>query len=167
MPTASLCLWLFHRWCCKRQIISQSQPSARFFLPSFWYKLILFSYVWRMLPQSCFGFYRYFSAKSNLAFLLLRLMNGLHLLVNPLNVLLWGFLLTVDLCNAYPLKSVLHFNVLKGLFFTVESILCLSVSIVFCGRLGLFMFLSSSVHIFFQNIPNCWFDHLICLVLAL
>ncbi|MEE6522381.1 hypothetical protein FKM82_020897 [Ascaphus truei] len=58
-----------------------------FFFPSFWYRLILVSSVQKMLFQNWAGFLRYCLAKSNLAYLFLRLMNGLHLVVNPLYLL--------------------------------------------------------------------------------
>ncbi len=70
--------------------------------PSLWYKLILVSSVHRMLFQNCEGFFRCRLANSNLAFLFLRLTNGLHLVVNPLYSLWWSLLLIVDFDTHTP-----------------------------------------------------------------
>ncbi len=87
--------------------------------PSLWYKLILVSSVHRMLFQNCEGFFRCRLANSNLAFLFLRLTNGLHLVVNPLYSLWWSLLLIVDFDTHTPTswKSVLDLaNCCEGCF---------------------------------------------------
>ncbi len=87
--------------------------------PSLWYKLILVSSVHRMLFQNCEGFFRCRLANSNLAFLFLRLTNGLHLVVNPLYSLWWSLLLIVDFDTTYTylLESVLDLaNCCEGCF---------------------------------------------------
>ncbi len=77
-------------------------PSPYSLFPSLWYKLILVSSVHRMLFQNCEGFFRCRLANSNLAFLFLRLTNGLHLVVNPLYSLWWSLLLIVDFDTHTP-----------------------------------------------------------------
>ncbi len=69
--------------------------------PSLWYKLILVSSVHRMLFQNCEGFFRCRLANSNLAFLFLRLTNGLHLVVNPLYSLWWSLLWLLTLTHIH------------------------------------------------------------------
>ena len=93
-----------------------------YFFPSFWYRLIWVSSVQRMLFQNRAGFFRCFLAKSNLAFLFLRLMNGLHLVVNPLYLFMWSLPFMVHLDNDMPTSWRLFFtwlDVVKGFFFTM------------------------------------------------
>ncbi len=93
--------------------------------PSLWYKLILVSSVHRMLFQNCEGFFRCRLANSNLAFLFLRLTNGLHLVVNPLYSLWWS-LSDCWLWHTYTylLRVFLIWpTVVKGVFFFQGRIL--------------------------------------------
>ncbi len=75
----------------------------------------------------------------------------LHLVVNPLYLLLWSLLLIVDF-DSDTLTSwrvfFTWFDVVKVFFFTMERILRSSTTVVLCGHPGLFMLLSSSVHFF-------------------
>ncbi len=120
--------------------------------PSLWYKLILVSSVHRMLFQNCEGFFRCRLANSNLAFLFLRLTNGLHLVVNPLYSLWWSLLLIVDFDTHTPTSwrvFLIWPTVVKGVFFTRERILRSSTTVVFRGLPGLLVLLSSPVRSFF------------------
>ncbi len=113
---------------------------------------MLVSSVHRMLFQNCEGFFRCCLANSNLAFLFLRLTNGLHLVVNPLYSLWWSLLLIVDFDTHTPTSWRVFLSwptVVKGVFFTRERILRSSTTVVFRGLPGLLVLLSSPVHSFF------------------
>ncbi len=84
---------------------------------------------------------------SYLAFLFLRLTNGLHLVVNPLYSLL-----IVDFDTHTPTSWSVFLiwpTVVKGVFFTRERILRSSTTVVFRGLPGLLVLLSSLVRSFF------------------
>ncbi len=90
-------------------------------------------------------------ANSNLAFLFLRLTNGLHLVVNPLYSLWWSLLLIVDFDTHTPTSwrvFLIWPTVVKGVFFTRERILRSSTTVVFRGLPGLLVLLSSPVRSF-------------------
>ncbi len=131
---------MLHWWGGMLRIMSSSFPSPYSSLPSLWYKLILVSSVHRMLFQNCEGFFRCRLANSNLAFLFLRLTNGLHLVVNPLYSLWWSLLLIVDFDTHTPTSwrvFLIWPTVVKGVFFTRERILRSSTTVVFRGLPGL------------------------------
>ncbi len=119
--------------------------------PSLWYKLILVSSVHRMLFQNCEGFFRCRLANSNLAFLFLRLTNGLHLVwtlcIHSGEVFSW--LLTLTHIHLPPGECSDLANCLKDVFFTRERILRSSTTVVFRGLPGLLVLLSSPVRSFF------------------
>ncbi len=120
--------------------------------PSLWYKLILVSSVHRMLFQNCEGFFRCRLANSNLAFLFLRLTNGLHLVVNPLYSLWWSLLLIVDFDTHTPTSwrvFLIWPTVVKGVFFTRERNSSVIHHSCFRGLPGLLVLLSSPVRSFF------------------
>ncbi len=106
--------------------------------------------------QKCSGFLKWFLSMSNLAFLLLRLMNDLQLVVNLLDLLLWSLLLTGDFDNVTHISWRVFFtwlNVVKGFVFTIDRILQWSSSVVW-GHPGLFMLLSSTVCYFLLINPT-------------
>ncbi|MEE6518289.1 hypothetical protein FKM82_029205 [Ascaphus truei] len=73
----------FYRLCCMLRIMSRSKPSAYIFLPIILVQVDLgFICPKNAVPELGWLFFRYCLAESNLAFLFLRLMNGLHLVVN-------------------------------------------------------------------------------------
>ncbi len=132
--------------------MSSSFPSPYSSLPITLVQVDLVSSVHRMLFQNCEGFFRCRLANSNLAFLFLRLTNGLHLVVNPLYSLWWSLLLIVDFDTTYTylLESVLDLaNCCEGCFFTRERILRSSTTVVFRGLPGLLVLRSSPVRSFF------------------
>ncbi len=124
-------------------------PSPYSSLPSLWYKLILVSSVHRMLFQNCEGFFRCCLANSNLAFLFLRLTNGLHLVVNLCihSGEVFSWLLTLTHIHLPPGECSWSGQLLwRVFFFTRERIIRSSTTVVFCGLLVL---LSSPVRSFF------------------
>ena len=118
------------------------------------------SWSWSYLSIGCpsrtvKAFFRCCLANSNLVFLLLRLTNGLHLVVNPLYSLWWSLLLIVDFETQTPTSwrvLLIWPTVVKGFFFTRERILLSSTIVVFHGLPGLLVLLSSLVHSFFLRI---------------
>ncbi len=131
---------MLHWWGGMLRIMSSSFLLHTLLFPSLWYKLILVSSVHRMLFQNCEGFFRCRLANSNLAFLFLRLTNGLHLVVNPLYSLWWSLLLIVDFDTHTPTSwrvFLIWLTVVKGVFFTRERILRSSTTVVFRGLPGL------------------------------
>ncbi len=132
--------------------MSSSFPSPYSSLPITLVQVILVSSVHRMLFQNCEGFFRCRLANSNMAFLFLRLTNGLHLVVNPLYSLWWSLLLIVDFDThtTYLLESVLDLaNCCEGCFLHQGRILRSSTTVVFRGLPGLLVLLSSPVRSFF------------------
>ena len=119
---------------------------------SLWYKLIFVSSAHWILFQNCERFFRCCLANSNLAFMFLRLTNGLHLVVNPLYSLWWSLLLIVDFDTHTPTSwrvFLIWPTVVKGVFFTRERIIWSSTTVVFRGLPGLLVLLSSPVHSLF------------------
>lgn len=93
-----------------------------------------------------------FLENSNLVFLFLRLISGLHLVANPLYLLWWSLPLIVNFDTDTPTcwrVFLIWPTVVKGFFFTRESILLSSTTVVFRGLRGLLVFLSSPVRSFF------------------
>ncbi|MEE6527480.1 hypothetical protein FKM82_028882 [Ascaphus truei] len=78
---------MFDRLCGMLQIMSRSKPSPYFFLPIILVQVALSFICPKNAVPELGCFFRYCLAKSYLAFLFLRLMNGLHLVVNPLYLL--------------------------------------------------------------------------------
>ena len=91
----------------------------------------------KVLPELCWLFYMSFS-KSNLAFLFLRLMSGLHCAVNPLYSLPCSLVFMIDLDIDMPtsLRVFTCLAVVKGFLFTREMIVRSSTTVVFPGRPG-------------------------------
>ncbi len=111
-----------------------------FFFSSFWYRLILISAIQRMLFQKWSVFFRCFLAKSNLTLFAPCGEPSVFALVN--------LLLIVDFDSDVPASWRVFFtwlDVVKGFFFTMERILRSSITVVLCGRPGLFMLQSSPV----------------------
>ncbi len=130
--------------------------------PSLWYKLILVSSVHRILFQNCEGFFRCRLANSNLAFLFLRLTNGLHLVVNPLYSLWWSLLLIVDWHTyTYLLESVLDLaNCCEGCFLHQgknSSVIHHSCFPWSSGSFGVAEL--TGAFLLFKNVPNSCFGH--------
>ena len=112
-----------------------------------WFHLSRESSSWTVM-----AFLDVFLAKSNLAFLFLRLMSSLHLAVSPLYLLSWSLLFMVD----WDIDTRTSWRVLftwlavvKGFLFTMEMIMRSSTTVVFCGHPDLFALLSSPVLSFF------------------
>ncbi len=130
--------------------------------PSLWYKLILVSSVHRMLFQNCEGFFRCRLANSNLAYLCLRLTNGLHLVVNPLYSLWWS-LLDCWLWHTYTylLESVLDLaNCCEGCFLHQgknSSVIHHSCFPWSSGSFGVAEL--TGAFLLFKNVPNSCFGH--------
>lgn len=99
---------MLHQWGGMFWILSSSFPSPYASLPIILvhsFKLIVVSSVLRMLFQNCTGSFRclgFFLANSDLAFLFLRLTNGLHLVLNPLYSLWWSLFLVLDVDTDTP-----------------------------------------------------------------
>ncbi len=143
----SHCSPMIHRWCCVLWIMSCSKPSPYFFLPV-------------ILVQVDLNFSRPKNAFADVVWLLLffsfflqnLIRPCLHLVVNPLYLLLWSLLLIVDFDIDTPTSWRVFFSwldVVKGFFFTMERIFRSSTTVVLRGRPGFFMLLSSPVHSFF------------------
>ncbi len=111
-----------------------------------------------MLFQKWSGFFRCFFWQSLIK-------PCLHLVVNPLYLLLWSLLLIVDFDSVTSTSWRVFFSwldVVKGFFFTMERILRSSTTVVLCGRPGLFMLLSSPVLSFFSECTKLWFGQSEC-----
>ncbi len=123
-----------------------------FFLPVFWYRLILIAAI-----KECVS-------RSSLAFLDVpkSIWPCLHLVVNPLYFLLWSLLLIVDLdrdtatpgeCSSLGCCERLFLYHLRGRsLWTFHVFLCCWAH--WCV-------------IVFLNVPNCWFGHSECSLLSL
>jgi len=146
VPLAAMHAQASHFLCCVLQMSWYALDHELFHTFS-----ILFSchhpgrgWCWFHLSKECFSrtvlaFFRCFLAKSNPAFLFLRLMSGLHLAVNPLYLLSWGLLFMVDLNIDTPASWRVLFTwlaVVKEFVFTMEMILRSSATVVFRGRPG-------------------------------
>ncbi len=130
--------------------------------PSLWYKLILVSSVHRMLFQNCEGFFRCRLANSNLAFLFLRLTNGLHLVVNPLYSLVKSSLdCWLWHTYTYLLESVLDLaNCCEGCFLHQgknSSVIHHSCFPWSSGSFGVAEL--TGAFLLFKNVPNSCFGH--------
>ncbi len=137
--------------------MSCSKPSPYFFLPSFWYRLILISAIQR------YAFFKCLLAKSHLALFVP--------MVNPLFLLWWSLILIVDFDIDTPTSWRVFFSwldVVKCFFFTMERVLRSSTTVVLCGHPGLFYVaeLTSAFFFFSQNVPNYWFGHECCCYLS-
>ncbi len=117
---------MFHRRGCVIWIMSCSKPPPYFFLPSFWYRLILISAIQRMLFQKWSGFFRCFFWQS-------LIWPCLHLVVKPLYLFWWSFLLIVDFDSNTSTSWRVFFSwldIVKEFFFTMERILRSSTTVV-------------------------------------
>lgn len=106
-----------------------------------------------------FVFFVFFLAKSDLAFLFLRLMSDLHLAVIPLSSLSCSLLFLVDLDSDTPTSwRVLlpWLSVVKGFLFTVERIIHRCFLLWMFGSFWIVEFIFA---FFSYDVPNCRYGH--------
>ncbi len=125
--------------------MSCSKPSPYFFLPVILVQVDLnFSRPKNAFPEVVWLFFFFFWQSL--------IWPWLHLVVNPLYLLSWSFLLIVDFDSDKSTSRRVFFSwldVVKGFFFTMERVHLSSTTVVLRGRPGLFLLLSSLVCSFF------------------